>query len=231
MSKQILNERVLKATEYLPKNLAPTPEKGTESLFEILEILGIENSDQGYELLMSEHCKLGYARDLFVNKKGNPIVKFSKIWANLREGAALTSPKAIRDQIITLLKAANPKNGVGQGIKEIFKGEPPKSRWHDKPWGWVEWTSGAMQAPVGSKAEIRDSFVVVIVDKHIDAEKAEDSVMDFAESIEAALDDSPTIGGLVAASYVVNREKQKVFLEGDYSMVAVRITLATRRRE
>ena len=69
------------------------------------------------------------------------------------------------------------------------------------------------------------------VDKHIEADKAEDSVMDFAESIEAALDDSPTLGGLVAASYVVNREKQKVFLEGDYSMIALRITLSTRRRE
>lgn len=87
MSKQTLNERVLKAAEYLPKNLAPTPEKGAESLFEILEILGIENSEMGFELLMSEHCKLGYARDLFVNKKGIPIVKFSKIWAVLREGA------------------------------------------------------------------------------------------------------------------------------------------------
>jgi hypothetical protein len=111
-----------------------------------------------------------------------------------------------------------------------FKGEPPKSRWPGFPWGWVEWSGGVMEAPVGSKAMIRDSFYIVVVDKHIEADKAEDSVMDFAESVEAALDDSPTIGGLVAASYVVNREKQKVFL-GDYSMVALRITLATRRRE
>lgn len=111
-----------------------------------------------------------------------------------------------------------------------FKGEPPKSRWPGFPWGWVEWNGGAMEAPVGSKAEIRDSFFVVVVDKHIEADRAEDSVMDFADSVEASLDDSPTIGGLVARSYVVNREKQKLF-DGDYSVCALRITLQTHRRE
>jgi hypothetical protein len=87
-----------------------------------------------------------------------------------------------------------------------------------------------MEPPVGSKAEIHDSFTIVLVDKHINAEVAEDSIMDFTDSIEDALDDDPTIGGLVARSYVVNREKQKVF-DGDYSMVAVRVTLLTHRRE
>lgn len=143
----------------------------------------------------------------------------------------MTSPKAIRNQIISLLTSANPKNGVGESITRWFKGEPPKSRWPGFPWGWVEWAGGVQEAPVGSKALIRDNFYVVVVDKHIEADKAEDSVLDFAESVEAALDDSPTLGGLVEASYVVNREKQKVFLQGDYSMVAVRITLSTRRRE
>lgn len=144
----------------------------------------------------------------------------------------MTSPKAIRDQIISILNTADPKNEAGKSVKnKWFKGEPPRSRWPGFPWGWVEWIGGPMEAPVGSKAEIHDSFYVVIVDKHIVAENAEDSVMDFADSVEAALDDSPTIGDLVARSYVVNREKQKVFLEGDYSMVACRITLATRRRE
>ena len=142
----------------------------------------------------------------------------------------MTSPKAIRDQIISLLTTAAPKNGDGKGIVKIFKGEPPKNRWPGFPWAWVEWSGGLMEPPVGSKAEIRDSFFIVVVDKHIEAEKAEDSIMDFADSVEAALDDSPTIGGLVAYSWVVNREKQKVFLD-DYSVCALRITLSTRRRE
>lgn len=142
----------------------------------------------------------------------------------------MTSPKTIRDQIISLLTTANPKNGDGKGVVKWFKGEPPHSRWPGFPWGWVEWSGGAMEPPVGEKAEIKDAFFVVVVDKHVDAEKAEDSVMDFADSVEAVLDNSPTIGGLVAYSWVVNREKQKVFLD-DYSMVALRITLSTRRRE
>ena len=87
-----------------------------------------------------------------------------------------------------------------------------------------------MEPPVGEKAEIRDAFFVVVVDKHVNAEEAEDSAMDFAESIEAVLDDSPSIDGLVARSYVINREKQKLF-DGDYSMVALRVTLQTHRRE
>lgn len=87
-----------------------------------------------------------------------------------------------------------------------------------------------MEPPVGAKQLIRDNFYVVVVDKHIEADKAEDSIMDFADSVEAVLDNDPTINNLVATSYVTNREKQKLF-EGDYSIVALRITLSTRRRE
>jgi len=144
----------------------------------------------------------------------------------------MASPKAIRDQIISILQSADPKNGDGKSVKRWEKGEPPRNRWPDFPWGWVEWAGGVQEAPVGSKAELKDIFFVAIVDKHINVEKAEDSVMDFVESVEAALDDDPTIGGLVAASYVVNREKVKWFeKESDYSFRAVGLTLYTRRRE
>lgn len=143
----------------------------------------------------------------------------------------MVNPRTIRDQIISILGTADPKNDSGVSIKKIFKGEPPKSRWPSFPWAWVEWAGGSMAPPVGAKAEIRDTFYIAVVDKHIDAEKAEDSIAEFANSVEAALDDFPTIGGLVAASWVTNREKQKVFIEGDYNMVAVRLTLTTRRRE
>jgi hypothetical protein len=84
MSKQILNERVLEAAKYLPEKFSPTPEKGAQYIFDCLDLLGITNSDQGFELLVSEHNKFGYAREIFVEKKGIPIVIFSKIWAILR---------------------------------------------------------------------------------------------------------------------------------------------------
>lgn len=139
----------------------------------------------------------------------------------------MTSPKSIRDQIITILAAAPSL----ASIKKWFKGQPPQNRWPGFPWCWVEWTGGPMEAPVGSKQLIRDNFYVVVVDKHIEADKAEDSIMDFADSVEAVLDDDPSINNLVATSWVGNREKWKTFIEGDYSMVAVRITLHTWRRE
>ena len=142
----------------------------------------------------------------------------------------MANPKEIRDQIITILTSADPKNGSGASIRKWFKGQPPPSRYPGFPWGWVEWTGGRMGAPVGSKAEIDDQFYVVVVDKHIDAEKAEDTIMEFAQSIEAALDDYTTIGDLVARSFIINREKEKQF-QRDYSIIATRLTLSTFRRE
>jgi hypothetical protein len=142
----------------------------------------------------------------------------------------LTSPKTIRDKIIDLIKAADPKNSKDAGVTAWFKGEPPKSRYPGFPWGWVEWAGGPMEPPVGSKAEVKDVFLIVVVDKHIEADRAEDSVMDFAESVEAVLDNDGTVGGLVGRSYVTNREKQKLF-DGDYSVCACRITFQTHRRE
>jgi len=142
----------------------------------------------------------------------------------------LANPKQIRDKIIDLLKSGDPKNADGKNIIKWFEGEPPPSRYSAFPFGWVEWVGGEMKAPVGSKAEITDRFYVVVIDKFVNPEKAEDSIMDFANSIEDTLDDFPTLGDLVATSFVINREKEKQF-EGDYSMVGVRLTLYTRRRE
>jgi len=143
----------------------------------------------------------------------------------------VANPKAIRNQLITILTNADPKNEAGKSIVKWFKAEPPHSCWPGFPWGFVETILGPQDPPVGAKAQIFDRFYVVVVDKHIDAEKAEDSILEFCDSVEAALDDDSSIGGLVAASWVSNREKQKNFIEGDYSMCAIRLTLSTRRRE
>ena len=79
----------------------------------------------------------------------------------------MANPKTIRDQIITILTTANPLNEAGVSIKKWFKGQPPLSRAPAFPWGWVEWSGGVMQPPVGSKAEINDNFFIVIVDINI----------------------------------------------------------------
>lgn len=143
----------------------------------------------------------------------------------------MVSPKDVRNQVISILQTVDPKNGDGKSVKKWHKGEPPRSRWAGFPWGWVEWVGGPMKpSSMGAKMKVEDRFYVVVVDKHVNEDKAEDSVLDFVNSVEAALDDDPTIGGLVATSYVINREKVK-FFERDYSICAMRITLYTWRRE
>lgn len=88
-----------------------------------------------------------------------------------------------------------------------------------------------MKHDIGSvTAEINDKFLIAVLDKHINAEKAEDSIMEYVDTIETALESSVLLGGLVNDSWIINREKQKSF-ENDSSVVAVKITLFTRRRK
>lgn len=141
----------------------------------------------------------------------------------------MVNPKAIRDQIITILTTADPKNEAGVSIKKWFKGRPPESRYPAFPWGWIEWLGGEMKHDVGSvTAEIDDKFLIAVLDKHLDAEKAEDSVMEFVDTIETSLKGSALLGGLVHDSWITNREKEHLF-EEDYSIMVAKITVLTKR--
>lgn len=137
------------------------------------------------------------------------------------------TPKDIIDEIITVLEEAA---GLTT-IKQVMKGEPPLNRVIDYPYCWVEWINGA-QTPetTSNRMQVHDVFYVVVVDRHPNADTAEDAIMDFVEAIETALNADRTINGKVAYSYVSNREKEKQF-SSDYSIVAARITLTTFRRK
>lgn len=143
----------------------------------------------------------------------------------------MTDPNAIQNQIITILTTADPKNGAGISIKKWFTEKPPPSRYPGFPWGWVEWGSGPMEPPVGSVTEeIDDKFLIAVVDKHINSEKASGSVMEFVSSIETALQTDRSLGGLVNDSWIILREKGRLF-EEDYSIIVAKIVLFTRRRK
>ena len=140
----------------------------------------------------------------------------------------MTSPKQIVTQLLTILKAAT----TLKSVKKWYTAEPPFSRAPGFPFGWVEWNGGPMEPPVTSgKQVIRDSFSIVCVCKSLDFEKAEEEALTLVETVESVLDDYPTINALVSASWVSNREKQKLFEKNDYSIVAVRVTLSSWRRE
>lgn len=141
-----------------------------------------------------------------------------------------TSPKTIRDGIIAILETANPKNGLNKSIKKWFSAEPLRSNWPGFPFAWCEWTGGPLKPRLSSQSHVFDRFYIVVVDEHAKEEVAEDSILDFACAAKDALEADRTLDSLVAASWVSNREKQKLF-EKDYSLVAVRLTLETRRTE
>ena len=61
----------------------------THEIMTWLEEAGIDDTEQGFELLMSEHCKFGYLKEIFVNKHNVPIIKFSVCWDILREDAQI----------------------------------------------------------------------------------------------------------------------------------------------
>lgn len=103
MSYAPLIEKVAKAAKYVPTSIAKDGTNAKQTILENLEALGITNDEQGYELLMSEHCKFGYAREQFVDKSGIPIVVFSKIWGILTEGGSTPEePSEIKVQSIKI---------------------------------------------------------------------------------------------------------------------------------
>ena len=65
--------------------------------------MGIEQNDVGFELLTSEHCKFGYAREEFVDKAKLPIVIFSKVWAVLKEEPVITATQEVSSPLLGLL--------------------------------------------------------------------------------------------------------------------------------
>jgi hypothetical protein len=141
----------------------------------------------------------------------------------------MVNPKTIRDQIVTILTNANPQNEAFVSVKKWFKGRPPASRNPACPWGWVEWLGGEMKHDIGSvTTEIDDKFLIAVIDKHADAERAENSVMEFVGTIETSLQGEVLLGGLVSDSWIINREKEHLF-EEDSSIMVAKITLSTRR--
>lgn len=147
----------------------------------------------------------------------------------------MASAKDIRDKIIEILKAADPKNSAGKSIKKWLQGQPPSGRYPNFPFSWTQWLGGPVKpSTMDAKATIVDRYYIVVLDKHLDEKKAENSILSFEESFDAALKPHPTLGGLVEDSYIENREAAKTFpfegVQEDYSMAGLCMTLFTRRR-
>lgn len=137
------------------------------------------------------------------------------------------TPSTITDYLLATLRADSNLSD----IKKWFLGEPAPSQYPSSPWGWVEWTGGR-QTPstVSNKMSVEDTLFVVVVSKHPSHEQAETNVMGYVEAIESSIVSDRTLDGNVAYCYVSNREKQKQFMN-DYSIVACRLTVTTKRKK
>ena len=140
------------------------------------------------------------------------------------------SAKLIRDAIIAILVAGDPKNSAGKGLTSILKGEPPKHRYPSFPFAWVQWLGGPITpSSMAAKNKVVDNFFITVLDKYPDEKKVENSMLSFYDSIEAVLDNDLTITGTVASSWVSNRAVLRH--PTDYSMAALQISLTCRKRE
>lgn len=88
-----------------------------------------------------------------------------------------------------------------------------------------------MEAPITQQQIVRDSFYIAVALKHQNQDRVEDDALSCVKNIEDTLDGDPTLGGTVATSWVSNREREKFFMQDEHSVVAIRVTLSTRRRE
>lgn len=139
----------------------------------------------------------------------------------------MTDLTGIRDALITLLK----NSSTLRDVKEWKKAQPPPSTWRGFPFGWIEWAGGPKEPPITQQQVVRDSFYIAVAFKHQNQDRAEDDALACVKKVEDTLASAPTLAGTVATSWVSNREKEKFFMQDEHSVVAIRVTLSTRRRE
>lgn len=111
------------------------------------------------------------------------------------------------------------------------RGEPAKGRFPDYPFGFIEWILGDRFPKLATQAEIRDVFTITWVSRFPDEDKAEIEATDAVKAIEDLFKANPTLNGKVNAAWISRRIKDKTFDAQDYSIIAVRLTLTTRRKE
>lgn len=131
----------------------------------------------------------------------------------------MTSVKTIVDNTITILKAADSLKNV----RKWHLGQPPEGRVIGYPYGWVEWLGGIVATDTPVIEDVKDTLLIVIVDMNAAEDKAEDSVMDYAEKIKNVIYADRTLNDAVKKTFLRRRDKQKLLHE-DYSVAAVGLT-------
>lgn len=112
-----------------------------------------------------------------------------------------------------------------------LRGQPPKGRQPDYPFGFVEWSFGDRIPKLADQAEVLDLFSITWVSRIHDEDEAEIEALSKLKGIEDLIKAKPTLNDTVNAAWVSRRIKDKAFDRTDYSIIAVRLELKTRRKE
>ena len=136
----------------------------------------------------------------------------------------MTSVKTIVANTIAILKAAASLAAVKNSW---HLGQPPESRINRYPYGWVEWLGGVVATDTPVLEAVTDNLLIVIVDMKAAEDKAEDSVMDYAEKIKTVIYADRTLNDAVKKTFLRRRDKQKLLHE-EYSIAAVGLTFEVR---
>lgn len=132
----------------------------------------------------------------------------------------------IEDAIITIL------NGGSLDITNGWqRGQPPKGRYPSFDYGFVEFASGDKIPTLANQAVLLDIFEITAVFRAQNEDDAETKGTDLLQQIEDLIKVNQTLNGTVEAGWISRRFKDKTFDREDYSIVAIRLILKTRRKE
>ena len=124
------------------------------------------------------------------------------------------------DALLEKLKADSELSGK---IKQWLFGTPVKIP-TGFPYIYVQFNGGPREfASVGGRCKDVLRFYVAVIDRHVEEDKAERSVIRLAERIRSVLEADRTLGGLVHDSRLTNKE-MGILREREYAIVGFRWT-------
>lgn len=131
----------------------------------------------------------------------------------------------ITHEIIAILE-------VGCPTKKWCLGRPPKARVPDFPFGVVEFAGGTSDPLLGKQSHIEDLWDIFYIARYITEDKAEEDAMAKMKVIEDLIINNPTINSKVESAWIERRIMDRTILPPpeDYSMICVKLTLHTRRK-
>lgn len=135
----------------------------------------------------------------------------------------MTNVTDITEQILAIMTA-------GLVLKKWCLGRPPKGRIPDFPFGIVDYIGGESDPKLGTQSHITDMWDIYYIARFFEEDVAERDAMSQMKVIEDMIIANPTLNGKVESAWIERRIVDKTFTPEDYSIICVKLTLHTRRK-